>query len=164
MVDRASAYASPGFLPVYSVATEQERDDLIAAAVASGVLLRQGPSQLVSAHLAGEQTLPRLYAFGRQLQALHAGLLGREPEPDPYQGPRPPIPPEIGWFCPVCDEFDTDDDLERLYGVDPTDECPRCEELMDRVEIRYCDPDDEECPDPDGHHHGIGAHLIPVDE
>lgn len=164
MVDRASAYASPGFLPVYSVATEQERDDLIRAAVAAGVLLRQGPSQLVSAHLAGEQTLPRLYAFGRQLQALHAGLLGREPEPDRYQGPTPPVPPERGWFCPVCDEFDTDSDLEQVYGVDPLDdECPRCQEPMDRVTVRYCDPD-EGCPDPDEHHHGIDGHLIPADE
>lgn len=157
IVDRASTFASPGFLPVYSVATEQERDGLIAAAVASGVLLRQG-RQLVSAHLAGEQTLPRLYAFGRQLRALHVGLLGREPEPDRYAGPYPEQPPESGWFCPSCDEFDTDRDLEDLYGVDPDDdECPRCGDPMDRAAVTYCD--DDPCPDPDEHHHGADGHI-----
>lgn len=148
---------TPGFLPVYSVATEHERDQLIEAAVSAGVILRQG-QQLVSAHLAGSQTLPRLYAFGRQLQALHAGLLGREPERDTYAGPRPPVPPETGWFCPSCDEFDTDHDLEQLYSADPDDdECPRCGDLMDQAEITYCDEDP--CLEPDEHHHSAGGHI-----
>ena len=163
MVDRASTFTSPGFLPVYSVATERERDDLIDAAIRAGVLLRRGP-QILSAHLAGEQTIPRLCAFGRQLRAIHAGLLGHEPALDRYDGPTPDPEPERGWFCVGCDQFDTDEQLERDYGIEPTDECPRCEEPMDRVAIVYCEPDDEECPDPDEHHYGAGGHLHPCPE
>lgn len=56
----------PGFLPVYSVDTEEEAQKLLVAACGTNL---QG--EFIARELADEQTIDRLRAFGDRLAEVH---------------------------------------------------------------------------------------------
>lgn len=62
-----------GFLPVYSVNTEQEARQLLVAACSTNCA-----GEFVARELVEEQTLENLYAFGDRLAATHARLQKQE--------------------------------------------------------------------------------------
>lgn len=59
-----------GFLPVYSVDTEEEAKRLLV--LACGTNLR---NEFVARELGEEQTLENLYAFGKRLEETHGRFL-----------------------------------------------------------------------------------------
>lgn len=59
----------PGFLPIYSVDTEQEAHDLLVVSCSRDV-----SGQFVAHELTEEQTLENLYAFGARLEENHRKL------------------------------------------------------------------------------------------
>lgn len=59
----------PGFLPIYSVDTEEEAHDLLLLACG-----RNQYGEFIAKELAAEQTLENLYAFGARLEKAHERL------------------------------------------------------------------------------------------
>ena len=59
-----------GFLPIFSVNTEEEARALLLAACP-----RNLAGEFVAPELAEEQTLPNLYAFGKRLRGVYRRLL-----------------------------------------------------------------------------------------
>lgn len=55
-----------GFLPVYSVDTEEEAQDLLVAACATNI-----DGDFIARELVSEQSIPNLHAFGDRLAATH---------------------------------------------------------------------------------------------
>lgn len=59
----------PGFLPVYSVDTEEEAHQLLVLACETNL-----DGEFIARELATEQNLDNLYAFGDRLAAIHARI------------------------------------------------------------------------------------------
>ena len=67
--------AEPGFLPIYSVDTAAEANDLLTAACE-----RNLDGEFVARELAQEQTLENLYKFGDRLRDVHERIKARREE------------------------------------------------------------------------------------
>lgn len=72
----------PGFLPVFSVNNEEEAKRLLAAACPTNL---QG--EYVAPELAENQTIERLFAFGRRLEKMYDVMFPVE-KPKPRKAPR----------------------------------------------------------------------------
>lgn len=66
MIVRYGRSVEKGFLPVYSVDTEEEAEMLLRTACDTNVA-----GEFVARELTEEQTLDNLYAFGDRLQRVH---------------------------------------------------------------------------------------------
>lgn len=64
-----------GFLPIYSVETEEEAEMLLRTACDTNVA-----GEFVARELVEEQTLDNLYAFGDRLQRVHDMIRARAAE------------------------------------------------------------------------------------
>ena len=69
MVVRYGRTVEPGFLPVYSVDTEEQARQLLVAACPTNL-----EHEFIAPELAAEQTLGNLQAFGERLRDLHERL------------------------------------------------------------------------------------------
>jgi len=73
VVVRFGSKCPPGFLPVYSVDTKEEAQQLLVAACERNV-----DGEFVARELAHEQTLDNLYSFGARLKAIHEAIQDRK--------------------------------------------------------------------------------------
>lgn len=73
----------PGFLPIYSVDTEEEAYDLLVLACG-----RNRYDEFVAEELAQEQTLENLFAFGARLEKAHNVLKESRARRDSHQAAR----------------------------------------------------------------------------
>ena len=73
VVVRFGRTVEPGFLPVFSVDTEEEAEQLLVAACATNLR-----GEFIAEELGHTQSLENLYAFGRRLERTWAEIKRRE--------------------------------------------------------------------------------------
>jgi hypothetical protein len=75
LIVRYGRSVEKGFLPVYSVDTEEEAEMLLRTACDTNVA-----GEFVARELAEQQTLENLYAFGDRLERIHDVIRARRAE------------------------------------------------------------------------------------